>query len=124
MDGASFLDLVGLDLGPAADGRAEGSVRIGPDHLNPHGYLHGGVVFTLVDTLMGAAVMSVVEEGERCVSGDVHLRFVRPVSGGAIEGEARIVHRGRRSVLVEATVRDDEGRTVALGDASFAVVPA
>lgn len=120
----SFLDLVGLTVGPVDDGKASGSVEVTDDHLNPHGYLHGGVVFTLVDTVMGAAVMSVLADGSRCVSGDVHLRFLRPVVAGRIASEAEVVHRGRRTAVVEAVVRDDEGRTVAFGDASFAIVPA
>ncbi len=120
-DSPWFGDVVGLVLEPATDGVAAGSVELTASHLNPHGFVHGGVVFTLIDTVMGAAVMSLLDE-DRCVSGDVHLRFLRPVVSGRIACTARVVHHGRRTAVVEAVVVDPEGRNVAFADASFAIV--
>jgi thioesterase superfamily protein len=35
-------------------------------HLNPDGTLHGGVIYSLADTAMGAALFSRLEPGEQC----------------------------------------------------------
>jgi len=119
-----FGDLVGLMVEPGSDGTAAGSIELAETHRNVHGFLHGGVVFTLVDTVMGAAVMSLLDADLRCVSADVHLRFLRPVVAGRLDATARVVHRGRTTAVVEAVVTDADGRNVAFGDASFAIVSA
>jgi uncharacterized protein (TIGR00369 family) len=55
-------------LGARAEVADDGSARVGftarEEHLNQAGTLHGGVLATLVDTAMGAAVRSTVEDGD------------------------------------------------------------
>ncbi len=49
-----FTKLVGVEPALMDDGRAVFIVGLGPDHLNPNGVTHGGIVYTLADTAMGA----------------------------------------------------------------------
>ena len=42
-----------LDVG-RGDGRARCHLRVGPEHTNRHGMLHGGIVATILDNAMGA----------------------------------------------------------------------
>ena len=76
-----FRDLVGFTVDTHADG-ATAAVEVGSQHLNPHGVLHGGVAFTLIDTAMGAAAQAAVDDGLWCTTIDIHTRFLRPVTAG------------------------------------------
>ena len=57
--------LLGIRRASMADGRARFDLTIRPDHMNPHGVVHGGVVYSLVDYAMGGALTSRLDPGER-----------------------------------------------------------
>jgi acyl-CoA thioesterase len=116
-----FAELLGLTLETLGEGRAAASLDAGERHHNPNGVVHGGTVFALIDTAMGAATTSVVGPGERCASIEVHVRFLARVVDGPLRAEVEVVQRGSRVVQLGAEVRDGEGRLVATGSGSFAV---
>ena len=102
--------------------RATAALDLDDRHMNPNGVSHGAVAFALMDTAMGAAVMSVVEGGCTCATIEIHTRFHRGVSGGRLTAEANLLHAGRRIVHVEARTIDDNDRLVASATGSFAVI--
>ena len=118
----TFLDFT-IDDG--IDGEAVAALDVNDRHLNPNGVVHGGVVFTLVDTAMGRATMSVLEEGRICASIEVAVRYLRPITGGRLVATASVLRAGRRIVHLEGRVTVDGGdRPVAVVQASFAVLEA
>jgi acyl-CoA thioesterase len=113
-----------MDIGSPERGRGSATLRVGPEHLNPNGVVHGAVLFALVDTAMGAATVSILDAGRICASVDVHLRFIRPVQDGTLEVAAEVVSAGRRMVQLSATATDDRGRLVATATGAFVVLSA
>ena len=94
-------------------------------HLNPQGVVHGGVVFTLVDTAMGQATMDAVEDGMRCATIELSVRYLRPITGGRLVATASVLKAGRRVMHLEGTVIvEGDGRPVAVVQGSFAVMEA
>lgn len=104
------------------EGRASASLELNERHLNPNDVSHGAVPFTLMDTAMGAAVMSVVDEGQFCATVELHTRFHRPAHQGQLTAEAIVLSAGRRTVHLEAKTRDHDGRLVASATGSFAII--
>ena len=49
-----FAELIGLRIDEQRAGHSTLSLTVRPEHLNPHGVVHGAVVFALADTGMGA----------------------------------------------------------------------
>ena len=118
----TFLDFT-IDDG--IDGEAVAALDVSDRHLNPNGVVHGGVVFTLVDTAMGRATMSVLDEGRICASIEVAVRYLRPITGGRLVATASVLRAGRRIVHLEGRVTvDGDDRPVAVVQASFAVLEA
>lgn len=117
---AEFLGLVVVTPTP---GRATATLTVDERHANPNGVVHGAVPFAMVDTAMGAAVMSRLDDGRRCASTDVHLRFLRAVTGGRLEATVEVVHLGRRAATLEGRVVTEDGTLVATGTGSFALLP-
>ena len=93
------------------------------EHLNPHGAVHGAVLFAMVDTAMGAATMSVLGPDQWCASIDVQLRFCKPVFEGVLLGTANVVQAGKRIVHLKAEIHDQSQDLVGLATGSFAVIP-
>lgn len=97
-------------------------IKINPNHLNPNGVVHGGVLFTMVDTAMGKATMSVLDEGQFCASVEVQLRFIRPASEGAMMATATVLKRGRSIVHLQATVTGEDERLIATASGTFTII--
>ena len=104
------------------DGRATFELAVRPEHLNPHGVVHGGVVATLADYAMGGALTSRLDAGERCATLEMKLNYVASAARGRLRAEAAVAHRGRRVAVLEVRVSDDAGRLVAMGLGSFAIL--
>ncbi len=115
---------LGMDIEDVEPGHAIARLEVSEDLLNPNGVVHGGVLFTMVDTAMGKATMTSVEEGQWCASIEIQMRFLRPVSGGRLEADTRVIRRGRKVVHLESRVRDTDGALVATGAGTFAVISA
>lgn len=116
---AGFLGMVTEEK---AKGSAIARVKVTAEHLNPHGSVHGAVLFAMVDTAMGAATMSVLDEHQLCASIDVQLRFCKAAFDGELTATATVMQAGKRVVHLQAEVRDGEDTLVGFASGSFAVI--
>jgi acyl-CoA thioesterase len=107
--------------GGVVDGRATYYLDVTPELLNPHGVLHGGAVYVMVDYSMGGATMSVLPPGEICATIEVKISYLASVRGGRLTCTTEIIKRGRNVVFLESRVVDDSGALVAAASGSFAV---
>jgi uncharacterized protein (TIGR00369 family) len=81
----------------------------GPQHHNPVGTVHGGILCDLADAAMAATL----EEGESFTTLQLNASFLRAVREGKLIVTARIVHKGKSVGHAEAEIVDGEGRAVA-----------
>ena len=124
MQHPGFAELVGFEVFPESDGTGKAQLIVSERHLNPNGVVHGGALFTLVDTAMGASLMQRLDEGEICATLQISMNFLRPVvSGGVVECEARVVHKGRRFANVRGELCIQE-KLVGTADGNFAIMQA
>ncbi len=114
-----FADLLGLRRSTMEDGQCHFEVTVRPEHMNPHGVVHGGVVYTLVDYAMGGAVTSRLQPGERCATLEIKINYLAPVSEGRLAAAAWVVARTARIAVLEARVQAGVDRLVALATGSF-----
>lgn len=96
----------------------------GEHHYNPIGSVHGGVYATVLDSATGCAVHSTLPAGVGYTSLDLSVKFLRGMTAGTGRAlcEGRVVHRGRRTALAEATLRDTEGRLLATASSTCLIV--
>jgi acyl-CoA thioesterase len=113
-----------MDIEDVEPGHAIARLEVSEDLLNPNGVVHGGVLFTMVDTAMGKATMTSLEEGQRCASIEIQMRFLRPVSAGKLEADTTVIRRGRKITHLESRIRDSDGVLVATGAGTYAVISA
>jgi acyl-CoA thioesterase len=116
-----FADLLGIRRTAMEAGRACVELDVGGPLLNPHGVVHGGAVYALVDYAMGGALTSLLEPGERCATLEIKINYLAAVSGGRLFAEARVVARTRGIAVLEAHVRAGDDRAMAHATGSFFV---
>ena len=101
---SGILQLLGTRIDKAQDGT--GAVHIHVDARLYHGQqiVHGGVIFTLADTAMSMALMSLLPPNTPFSTIEAKINFIRPVRTGEISAEATMVHYGRSTAVLECSV--------------------
>jgi acyl-CoA thioesterase len=117
-----FADLMGLVVSRPRDGRCRASFTVAAEHLNPNRVAHGGTLYTMADTAMGAAIHSVLERGIGCVTIELKINYLKPVRDGRVSCTAKVVQCGKRVAVVEAEMKN-RGVLVAKALGTFAVIP-
>ena len=103
-----FVGHVGMRIDETAQGRARCSLELQEFHLNVHGVVHGGVLFTLADTAMGAALFSTLEPDELCSTIEIKIGYFKPVIEGALVCTAVLVNKGKSIASLEASVHQGD----------------
>jgi acyl-CoA thioesterase len=115
-----FIHRVGVQIATVGGGTAVLTLRIEPHHLNGNGVVHGGALFTLVDTAMGAALHGAMAPHERCATVDARISYLKAVRAGEVVCRARLLHREHRIAHLEATLTMN-GETIATATGVFSV---
>ncbi len=111
--GAPVSELIGFRLTSVEPGKAVFELDAGPQHANPMGTLHGGVLCDVADAAMGIAYASTLGESESFTTLELKINFLRPFRTGKLIATARMVKAGRTIGLAECDVTDAEGRLIA-----------
>jgi uncharacterized protein (TIGR00369 family) len=106
-------DLIGFRIASIERGHAVMTMDAGPQHANPMGTLHGGILCDLADAAMGMAYASSLDEGETFTTLELKINFLKPVWTGRLTADGRVVKGGHTVGLVECDVHDDKDRLVA-----------
>ena len=115
-----FFDLLGIKATELGDGRAVVEMQFRPDLRQLTGLFHGGAIITLADTAATFAALTIVNpDGDSDLSRfppsfQISANLVRNVNQGKIIAEAEVTHHGRTTIVVEAKVRDENDRLLAL----------
>ncbi|MCT9096861.1 PaaI family thioesterase [Haloarchaeobius sp. HME9146] len=104
-----FADLLGVDVTEAEDGHAEGRLEMREDlSWNADQLMaHGGVTFTLADTVGGAALVSLVDQPVPTI--DMRIDYLSAGTGD-LYAEADVVRCGKNvgTVDVDVYAADDD----------------
>ncbi|MHA6197937.1 PaaI family thioesterase [Pseudomonas wadenswilerensis] len=118
---SAFSQLLGCRLQRLEEGVAEVVLALEPHLRNRGGFLHGGAIFSLVDIAMGLACSSSHGFDQRSVTVECKINYMRAVSEGEVLCIARVLHAGRRTLVLDADVVQGD-KLVAKAQGTFAVL--
>ena len=118
---SAFFKLLGCRLHGLETGVAQVALALAPDLRNRGGKLHGGALFSLVDITMGLACSSSHGFDQQSATIECKINYIRAVSDGEVLCTARVLHPGRRTLVVEADVMQGD-KLVAKAQGTFAVL--
>ena len=106
--------------------KGEAVFRFRPDQswLNPHGAVHGGVLFTAMDSAIGCAVLTETDVTRPYLTIELKLSFFKPMSydGTEVEVRGRTQRVGRKVAFAEAHAYDAGGTLLGHATSSLAAV--
>jgi uncharacterized protein (TIGR00369 family) len=114
--------LIGFEVVEIGEGRAIGSLQAGPQHANPMGTRHGGVLCDIADAAMGMAFASTLGPEESFTTIALSINFFRPVWQARLKAEARVINRGKSVGYLECDVTDQDGKHIARANSTCFVL--
>ena len=91
-----------------------------PLFKQPAGFVHGGVLATLIDTVVVPALFSGLDSiPEKLFTVDLHIHFLSPAKEQDLVAEGWVTKRGRSMAFLTAEVSTEAGDAVARGQLSY-----
>lgn len=106
-------------------GRVIFASQIAEYYYNPGGSVHGGVITTLLDSAMGCAVLTQLDQGFGYGTVQLNVHMVRAVTVevGTVHAEGTTLHVGRSIVTCDSRLVDLNGKLYAHGTCTCSVFP-
>jgi 1,4-dihydroxy-2-naphthoyl-CoA hydrolase len=108
--------------------RAIAELPFRPDLAQLTGLFHGGVILSLADETATACALAIVmprgdwDPAKFPLTIQLSANLIRNTNTGKLIAEAVPVHRGRTSMVLQTTVRDAQGRMMAVVTATLLVL--
>ena len=86
------------------------------------GVAHGGVAASLIDSVVGLAVCTMLDRQELITTVEMKVNFIAPAKLGLLTATGKIIHKGKRIAVGDAEVRDSKKRLVAKGLVTYIIL--
>ena len=114
-----FSQLLGIEVFDTGEGSAKMTLSPQEYHYNPMGCVHGGILATLLDTVMGSAIHTALPAGQGYLTLSINVTFLKPVHEhtGEIMAEGVVVSVSRGVATAEGRIINVRGEICATGTA-------
>ena len=118
----TIMTTIGARLAGVAPGNVEIELDFREDLTQHHGYLHAGVVTTILDSACGFAAFTLMPPESGVLTVEYKVNFVAPARGAKFLASGRVVRPGRTLTVCNGEVSaidGEETRLVALMQATM-----
>jgi uncharacterized protein (TIGR00369 family) len=105
-----IMKLLGVRILKVKSGMAELSAENRPALSQLDGFVHAGVLATLMDSAGGYAVLSLLPTGSRVLAVEFKINFMRPATGGMIHATGKVRRLGKKIAVCELEAKTRQGR--------------
>ncbi len=103
-----FGDLIGLTFTKLKEGYSQCTLVVTENLMNPHKVVHGGVLYSMADTGMGAALYSHLKSDELCATIEVKIAYFSAVKSGTLICDTRVIHKGKTIATLESEIKNSD----------------
>jgi len=117
--------LVGYVVDVSDPSRGRCYLDVGPQHLNRHGALHGGIAVTVLDNASGTTGSLTVDAGGLApfLTVSMNTQFIGTGRPGRVTATGRVTGGGRSLLFIEADLVQEDGTLIAKSNGVFKRVP-
>ncbi len=117
-----FAEHLDMRVADPDDGSSVVMMPINPSHLQAAGRVQGGIIVALADYAMYRAITPLLKPGEGTTTIEIKINFIAAAEKGELTGTAKIINAGRRVMVGEMEVKDQDGKLIAQGLGTYLVV--
>ena len=91
-------------------------MNICENSLNPYGIVHGGLIFSMGDTVMGITIRST---GRDAVTLDGTINYLKPGKGKYLIATSEVIKVGKTTSVLMANIYNDKEELIAVMSATY-----
>lgn len=118
-----FAQTLGMKIVKLKPGYAELSLAYQKKITQPYGFMHGGAIAALADTVAATAIHTLLEPEDKMVSIELKINYLAPVTKGKIVASAKVIHKGRKTAVTDVDIKDNEGKLCAKSIVTYMLFP-
>src|SRR3982751_305283 len=99
------MTTIGATLTEVAPGAVTIEIPFRPDLTQQHGFLHAGIVTSVMDSACGYAALSLMEPGTGVLSVEFKVNMLAPAAGESFLAIGRVARSGRTITVCSGEVR-------------------
>ncbi len=116
---SEFTRGMGIEILGMQDGAFILELELNEHHMSRAQRAHGGVLFTLLDTALGRAVLEELPDGRGCATVEIKVNYFRPVRSGRIRARGRLKELTKSLGYAEGDILSNEGKVLARASGTF-----
>jgi uncharacterized protein (TIGR00369 family) len=118
----AFMATLGARLVVVQPGQVVIELQFRPDLTQQHGFLHAGVIASVVDSACGYAALSLMPAGTGVLSVEFKINLMKPAAGSSFRALGKVVRAGRTLTVCTGELEADGGAIVAVMQATMMTV--
>lgn len=121
-DKQGFMHTLGAELTRVEPGAVDIDLPFSDRHTQQHGFLHAGVVSTIVDTACGLAALTLMPADAAVLTVEFKINLLSPARGTRFTARGVVKKAGRTLMVSNGEALDETGKTIASMTATMMVV--
>lgn len=120
------MALIGAEMTTVEPGVVEITLPTRDDLTQQHGYLHAGIVTTIVDSACGYAALTLAPAGADVLTVEYKVNFMEPANGERLIARGRVLRAGRTITVCAGdvyTLRDGREQPIATMLGTMRIMP-
>ena len=119
-----YFELLSMEIRDVGPGFSVLEIDLTKKHLQPFGFVHGGVFASMIDAAAFWAIFYQIEDHNTGVTTvDLKLNFLAPAAAGKLVAKGRQIKLGKTLGYAEAEVNDVDGKILAHGTSTVILLP-
>ena len=119
-----YFELLSMKIRDVGIGFSVLEINLEKKHLQPFGFVHGGVFASIIDAAAFWAIFYEIEDSNTGVTTvDLKLNYLAPAASGKLIAKGRQIKLGKTLGYAEAEVNDVNGKLLAHGTSTVILLP-
>ena len=120
----TIMEAIGIQVTDISEERVVATMPVHGPTRQPFGILHGGASVVLAETVASLGTYNLIDrESQLAVGLEINANHIRSKAEGLVTAVGTPLHRGRKIMVWDVRITDEEEKLVSVSRCTVAVVP-
>jgi 1,4-dihydroxy-2-naphthoyl-CoA hydrolase len=120
----TIIEAIGIEVANLSEDRVVATMPVHGPTRQPFGVLHGGASVVLAETVASLGTYNLIDQESQLAMGlEINANHIRAKSDGIVTAVGTPLHRGKKIMVWDVRITDEDERLICVSRCTGAVVP-